>query len=365
MPKKIEEDKKEIEKKLEEIGKKILEDIKHKRIPYLNIPSRTTNNIVYDPKSMCYVLGDKMITRSAGNIRHVKPLAQMLKIATFCKELVKEGTKHETKRGLYYISESWGEKLKFDEQQESDNLIEDIEAMIGKPREDIHIIPNPGGSVYGDLTLRFKNPAGKMMEINCLQTADGQTIGPRMCEAEIVKCNADKVIAIETAGMYNRLMEEGAHKKFNAILVNLGGQATRATRRLIKRLNEIKNLPVYIFTDGDPWGLHIAMVIMAGSAKSAHINKMLATPSAQWIGVTATDIKKYKLRADKLRDVDFTRIKELKKDPRYRKDKRLQEELKTWEEIKKKAEQQALLKYGLRYVVDEYLPAKLKELEKR
>jgi len=352
----------EIKKQLEDIGNKILKDVKENRVPYLKVPARTTNNIVFDPKTLCYILGDKTLTRSAGNIRHVKPLAQMLKIGAFCKELVSEGTKHETKRGLYYISESWGEKLKFDEQQESDNLIEDIEAIIEKPREDIHIIPNPGGSVYGDLTLKFKNPAGKDMQINCLQTADGQTIGPRMCEAEIVKCNANKIIAIETAGMYNRLMEENAHKKFNAILVSLEGQATRATRRLIKRISEIKNIPTYIFTDGDPWGLHIAMVIMAGSAKSAHVNRMLATPSATWIGVTASDIKKYKLRSDKLREVDFTRIKELKKDPRYKQDKRLQEELKLWEDIKKKAEQQALLKYGLRYVVDDYLPAKFKEL---
>ncbi|MCD6477816.1 MAG: DNA topoisomerase IV subunit A [Candidatus Aenigmarchaeota archaeon] len=358
-------EKKIIKKKLEEIGKSVVEQAKNHKVPYLRIPSRTTNNIVFDPKSLCYVIGNKTIMRSAGNIRHVKPMAQMLKVASFCKDLVEEELKHETKRGLYYISESWGEKLKFDEQPESDNIIEDIEAMIGEPRENFHIIPNPGGAVYGDLTLKFKNPSGKMMKINCLQTADGQTIGPRMSEAEIVECNAKRVIAIETSGMYNRFMEENAHKKFNAILVNLEGQATRATRRLIKRLNEIKKLPVYIFTDGDPWGLHIAMVIMAGSAKSAHINKMLATPSAKWIGVTATDIKKYKLRSDKLKDVDLKRIKELKKDPRYRSDKRLLEELKTWEEIKKKAEQQALLKYGLRYVVDEYFPAKLKEMEKK
>ncbi len=352
----------ELRKNLEEIGKKILKDVEKNRIPNIHVPARVTNNIVFDPKYLCYVLGDRTITRSAGNVRHVKPLAQLLKVASFSKELIKDGKRHSTKRELYYISESWGEKLKFDEQQESDNIIEDIEAMVGKPREDIHIIPNPSGSVYGDLTLKFKTPTGKMMQINCLQTADGQTIGPRMCEAEIVNCKADKIIAIETAGMYNRLMEENAHEKFNAILVNLGGQATRATRRLIKRLHDIKKLPAFIFTDGDPWGLHIAMVIMAGSAKSAHVNKMLATPKATWIGVTASDIKKYKLRSDKLRDVDFTRIKELKKDPRYKKDKRLQDELKTWEEIKKKAEQQALLKYGLRYVVDEYLPTKFKEL---
>ncbi|MCD6368080.1 MAG: DNA topoisomerase IV subunit A [Candidatus Aenigmarchaeota archaeon] len=360
---KKEEKNKDIYEKLKKIGEIILQQVRKNQVPYLKVPARTTNNIVFDPKYLCYVLGDKTITRSAGNIRHVKPFAQLLKVASLCKELVKDGKRHITKRELYYISESWGSKLKFDEQPESDDIVEDIEALLGLPREDIHITPKPKGSIYGDITLRFKNPNGKYMKVNCLNTADGQSIGPRTCEAEFVDCKADKVIAIETDGMYNRLIEENAHEKFNAILINLGGQASRATRRIIKRLNEVLGLPVYIFTDGDPWGLHIAMVIMAGSAKSAHINKMLATPDAQWIGVTASDIVKYKLRSDKLKDVDFKRIKELKKDPRYKKDKRLQEELRKWEEIKKKAEQQALLKYGFRYVVDEYLPAKFKELK--
>lgn len=353
---------KKIYKKLKEIGKNIIKQAKKGKPPKLSIPTRTTKNIVFDPEALCYVLGDKKTTRTSRNIRHVKTLAQLIKVANFSKGIVKKGLRHVTKRELYYISESWGDKLKFKSQDESDKIVEDIEAIISRPREDINIIPNPAGSVYGNLVLKFKNPSGEEMEVNCLETADGQTIGPRMCEADIKKCKADKIIAIETTGMYNRLMEEGAHKKFNAILVNLNGQATRATRRLIKRLHDLRDLPVYIFTDGDPWGLHIAMVIMAGSAKSAHVNKMLATPSAKWMGVTASDIKNYKLKSDKLSEVDLKRIRELKKDPRYKEDKRLQEELETWKKIKKKAEQQALMSYGFEYVVNKYLPKKFKEL---
>lgn len=356
---------KKIYKKLKNIGKKIIKQAKKGKPPKLEIPTRTTKNIVFDPEALCYVLGDRKTTRTSKNIRHVKTLAQLIKVANFCKGIVKEGLRHVTKRELYYISESWGNKLKFSDQGESDNIVEDIEAIIGNPREDIHIIPNPAGAVYGSLVLKFKNPAGKKMKVDCLETADGQAIGPRMCEADIVKCKADKIIAIETTGMYNRLMEEGAHEKFNAILVNLNGQATRATRRLIKRLHDLRDLPVYIFTDGDPWGLHIAMVVMSGSAKSAHINKMLATPKAEWLGVTASDIKDYKLKSDKLTEVDLKRIRELKKDPRYKEDKRLQKELKLWKKIKKKAEQQAFLTYGFEYVVNDYLPKKIKELKKK
>lgn len=348
---------------LKKMGLTVINDMDRGSAPELNIPIRSTSNIVYDEKTMCYVLGKGIATRSAGNVRHVKKVAQLLKVADFAKDLLKKDQRHVTKRELYYISESWGEKLKFIDQPESDDIVEDIEAMLGKPREDIHIIPNPKGAIYGDITMRFKNPKGAMMNVSCLDTADGQQIGPRTADAEFAKCNAKMVLAIETGGMYNRLIEENAHETFKAILINLGGQASRSTRRIIKRLHDELKLPVYVFVDGDPYGLHIAMVIISGSAKSAHVNRSLATPSAEWLGVTGTDIIQYKLRSDKLKDTDIKRIKELQNDPRYKNDKRMQQELATWVKIGKKAEQQALLKYGFEFTIKEYLPKKFKEFK--
>ncbi|HDN05843.1 MAG TPA: DUF2399 domain-containing protein, partial [Candidatus Bathyarchaeota archaeon] len=171
--------------------------------------------------------------------------------------------------------------------------------------------------------------------------------------------SADKVIVIEKGAMFTRFIEEKAHKKFNAILVHTAGQPPRATRVLIRRLNEEMGLPVYLFTDGDPWGMHIAMVIISGSANAAHLRE-LTTPDAKWSGVWATDIVNYKLPTDPLDDVDVKRLYELQRDPRY-KDPLWQREIKTFLKIKRKAEQEAFSRYGLTYIVDEYLPAKLEE----
>ena len=52
--------------------------------------------------------------------------------------------------------------------------------------------------------------------------------------------DADFIIAIETGGMFDRLVENGFDKKYNAILVHLKGQPARSTRRFIKRLYEEK-----------------------------------------------------------------------------------------------------------------------------
>jgi len=122
-------------------------------------------------------------------------------------------------------------------------------------------------------------------------------------------------------------------------------------------LNTELGLPVYIFTDGDPWGMHIAMVICSGSASAAHIPN-LATPDAEWIGIWASDIRRYRLPTEPFNKRDLKRLEELRRDPRYKRG-RWKRELELFASLRRKAEQEALNKYGLSYVVDKYLPDKL------
>ena len=257
---------------------------------------------------------------------------------------------------MYYVSEGWG--ISFKTQQESNIVGEDLEVTLGTTREDLGLMPEEdGASVYGDITLFDE------VELNAANVGkSGYTISPTIDQVEFLDHNVDKVLAVETMGMFHRLVQENAHKRFNTLIVGLKGQAARATRRFLKRVNEELNLPVYICNDGDPWGFHIAQVIISGSAKLAHVNKDLATPDAKFIGVTASDIINYDLPTDKLKDVDVMRLKELSKDPRY-KDEFWQTEIKKMLKIGKKAEQQSFSKYGLEYVVDTYFPAKFEEME--
>jgi len=59
----------------------------------------------------------------------VKTFAQTLKMMALSKELI-ETDDMATKREAYYISKNWG-KAGFDEQPESDTIMDDIEAMFG------------------------------------------------------------------------------------------------------------------------------------------------------------------------------------------------------------------------------------------
>ena len=338
--------------KLQSLGDKIIEDVNAMNVPSIQVPSRGTSNIVYDDEKRYYVLGDRFGQRSLGNVKQIKKIGQMVYMANFCKGLVQTG-KTATLREMYYVSEGWD--IDFGDQQESNIVGEDLEVTLGISREDLGLMPEEdGASVYGDITVKDDD-----VEINALRMGkSGYTISPTIDEVELVDHGVQRVIAVETMGMFHRMVQENAYKKFDTLIVGLKGQAARATRRFLKRVNEELGLPVYICNDGDPWGFHIAMVIISGSAKLAHVNHELATPNAKFLGVTASDIINYDLPTDPLKDIDVLRLKELYKDPRYRDD-FWKVEIKKMLKIGKKAEQQSFSKYGLEYVVDTYLPEKL------
>ena len=351
--------KKRVRQSLKQVGLSIYEQLRAGDFPYVELPSRSTGNIYYSEEYRQYVLGEHRVRRSSKNIRHIRSLTQLVWAAYFVKELTQLG-KTSTLRDVYYSAQAYN--MNFKDQPESDNVLTDLEALIGHPREDFNVFPEERSAIFGDLTIEYTVPGYEGRRLNLTSHPDGVMIGPALTNAEFVECKADKVIAVEKGALFTRFVEERVHERFNAILVQTAGQAPRATRALIRRLNTELNLPVIVLTDGDPWGMHIAMVIISGSANAAHIRE-LNTPDAKWMGVWATDIVEYKLPTDPLNDLDIKRLHELSKDPRY-KDPLWRREINTFLKIKRKAEQEAFSRYGLTFIVDEYLPAKIEEFDK-
>jgi len=144
-------------------------------------------------------------------------------------------------------------------------------------------------------------------------------------------------------------------------LVHLKGQPARSTRRVLNRLAKEFELPVAVFTDGDPWSYRIYASVAYGSIKSAHISEILATPSARFIGVQPTDIRDYDLPSDKLSEQDISALKSELTDPRFATD-YWHEQINLQLSLNLKSEQQAFAARGLDFVTDEYLPARLSEM---
>jgi len=341
---------------LEELGRQLYGQMENGVFPYVEMPIRSIDNISYSPDLRQYILGNKAVRRSARNISHIRPFTQLVWAAFFVHQLTQQ-RKTSTLRDVYYSAQAY--EMSFKDQPESNNIITDLETVIGFSREDFNVFPEERSAIFGNLTIEYTVPGYEGRRLDLSSHPDGVMIGPALTTSEFVETRADKIIAIEKGGLFTRFIEERVFEKYNALLVLLGGQAPRATRHFIQRLNTEMKLPVYIFADGDPWGMHIAMVLISGSANAAHLRE-LTTPDAKWSGVWATDIVDYKLPSDKLTDIDVKRLHELMKDPRYEGE-LWQREIKTFLKIGKKAEQEAFSRYGLTYIVDEYLPAKLEE----
>ncbi|MCI4355572.1 MAG: DNA topoisomerase IV subunit A [Thermoplasmata archaeon] len=347
-----------------DLARSIYEQLDAGEIPRMRLPLRTKQNIAFQMKDGVWKLGRAMGTRSARKLDGALMLLRTFYLVDFINEMAREG-KTSTLRELYYISEGW-EEGKFHSEDESNLLIEDLEVLCERLREDFRVHPEENGaSVIGDLTIKETNRKGVVKKINCRDdVGDGGYAIPFNVEKEkieFISSGAKFVIAIECGGMVDRLAENGFDEKHGAVLLHLKGQPARSTRRFLKRLNEELKLPVVVFTDGDPWSFRIFASVAFGAIKTAHISQYLATPQAEFLGVTASDIENYELPSDNLTDQDIRALQAELTDPRF-KTAEWRSEIELMLKNGKKAEQQSLAKYGLNYVTDTYLPEKLGEM---
>jgi DNA topoisomerase-6 subunit A len=296
----------------------------------------------------------------------VKTFAQTLKLMALSKELV-ESDDIATKREAYYVSKNW-EDARFLEQIESDTVMDDVEALFSVNREQLGFVPEEkGGEVAGKLIVVDRDrDTGKPIRIDCTKFGSGAYSVPISVEHLDFETNAKFILAIETAGMFQRLVKHNYWKRASCVLVSMGGVPTRACRRFIRRLSDSKRIPVYVFVDGDPYGIsNIYRTLKVGSGNAAHLNEFFCVPQASFLGITPQDIVDYELPTHPLKEVDVKRARDaIKNDPfiqHHTQWKRAMEQLLS---MGVRAEQQALAKHGLNYVIDEYLPKKLASPEK-
>jgi DNA topoisomerase-6 subunit A len=350
---------------IDAIARQVRESIDRGELPSIALPVRSLENVKYDAGKGYLELGAAVKARTL-TVNTVRAFAQTLRLMAASGDMVRHDD-FATKREAYYISKNWGE-CRFDEQAESDAIMDDIEALAslhGLSREQLRFYPEAhGGSVAGALAVIDVDPeTGAELEIDCGNLGSGAYSVPHSVEHLGFRTDADFILAIETGGMFQRLNKHRFWKKANCILVEMGGVPTRATRRFIRRLSDERNLPVYCFVDCDPYGFaNIHRTLKVGSGNAAHINRFFCVPRAQFLGVTPQDIHDYHLEdaTHPLTQGDIKRAEDaMKNDPFFASQPRWIAAIEQLLKMGVRAEQQALAKWGLNYVIDEYLPRKL------
>ena len=145
---------------IESIAEQVRTNIEGGKLPNIQLPVRSLDNVTYDEAKGYFELGGARKVRTLA-VNTARSFAQTLRLMATSREMI-EHNDFATKREVYYISKNWGD-CRFDEQSESDAIMDDIEAMAsmhGLSREHLRFYPEShGGSVAGRLIVVDRNPA--------------------------------------------------------------------------------------------------------------------------------------------------------------------------------------------------------------
>ena len=249
--------KKALEKLKERFGQ-VIKNILSGRPPILEIRKRTLSNTIYDPQRKLLLLGNEVLHRSFLDAGEAKKFMQTVLMASIIYEALKNN-EYPTIRDLYYrgkhtiryrmiTSGRIYEENTWDEQQESDSVIRDIEVFIDMLREDMLILSKEKGKVVGNMRIKSGDDIIDLSKMG----HGAYAIEPTPDLIEFIDVDAEFVLVIEKDAVFQQLHRAGFWRKYKAILVTSAGQPDRATRRFIRRLNEELKLPIYILTDSIP-----------------------------------------------------------------------------------------------------------------
>lgn len=349
--------------KIEKLAESVLKATRGGRNPFVEIPVRSLANVKFNQKRRLIELGSQRQKRYFFNVSMAKKFMQTFLVSEACKELIDSG-KTTSIRDLYYVTKhTIGDTRQntFEEQDESDPIIEDLEVSLDTLREELHLFASRKGTMVGPLTIRDSGDT-----IDLRRMGSGGWGVPSIVEENVVqfgKNEAKYVLLIEKDAVWTRFNEDKFWKREKCIIVQGGGQPPRGVRRLVQRLHTELELPVYVLVDNDPWGFYIYSVVKQGSINLAYESMRMAVPEARFVGLSSFDKGLYQLPqnvAIKMDDGDVARAKQMLAYPWFQA-KQWQQEIQEMIRSGVKYELEALSRRGISFVTEEYLPRKLKD----
>lgn len=349
--------------KIERLARDVLGQATKGANPAVEIRTRTLTNVSFNARKKIIELGDRTQSREFFNTGMARKFMQTMLVASGCKDLIEEG-KTISIRQMFYMKKHTLEgstENTFEDQSESDPIIEDLEVGIDALREELHLFANRRGLVVGKLSV---NDAGDTIDL--ARMGRGGWGIPSICEPDhlkFVKNSAEFILVVEKQAVWHRLNEDRFWEKHNCILITTEGQAARGARRLLQRMATELKLPIYVLVDNDPWGLYIYSVLKQGSINLAYESMRMAVPGVRFLGMSASDYRKFKIPKAaeiKLTKEDLARAEQMKSYPWF-KEARWQREIDDTIKNGFKMEVDSLLTKSISFITDEYIPKKLRD----
>lgn len=304
------------------LADRMLKDLENSRRPYLEAVKTSLDNADYNPKLGYLTPGDKLV-RTELNVSSVQKLARVVFMLEILLRNLEIGSVN-TKRELYYICKGLikGDKrykpLDFEDQTESDSIIDFIGDMLRVYREELNCFANDrGGQTYSNqLIVQETMPDGALATVDLSMLGTAPYIPKNKPQALKLKAKKkiDFALVVESEGTAGTLHTMGFTKRNNCILIGAQGVPSNGVRGWCKLIEDELNVPMYFFGDLDAYTLqNIFRTLKAGSAASLIRNADFSAPEVRFLGVLPDDVKRYDLFCYNVKESDPAEARALKK----------------------------------------------------
>jgi DNA topoisomerase-6 subunit A len=302
----------------------MMTDLEKAQRPVLEATRCALDNAFYTPKVGFLTPGDKKV-RSELNVSSVKKMSR----AIFMLEILLNNVKIKninTKRELYYVAKGLVKHdpskilkpLDFQDQGESDSVIDFICEMLEAYREELNCVADDrGGQTYSKqlvVTEHMTDGEVATVDLASLGTAPYQ---PKNRPQNLILKAKKKIkfaLIVESQGTANTLVANGFTKRHPSIVIGAQGVPSNAVRSWVKRIQDQLKIPLYFFGDLDAYTMqNIFRTLKAGSAASLIRNQDYSAPEVRFLGVLPEDIKKYDLFDYPVTEKDAGEARALKK----------------------------------------------------
>jgi DNA topoisomerase-6 subunit A len=312
----------DIPKVSKEICQKLLTDLENAKRPVLYATKCSLDNSRYNPKVGYLTAGPKKVATEL-NVSSVKKLSRAIFMLEILLRNIDTGAVN-TKRELYYISKgeikhnSLLKPLDFEDQNESDDIIDFIGELLEAYREELNCYANDrGGQTYSQqLIVTETLPDGEkaVIDLSKLGTSPFQPKNRPQNLKLSARKKIDFAVVVESEGTANTLVANGFTKRHNCILMGAQGVPSNAVRGWCKTIQDQLGTPLYFFGDLDAYTMqNIYRTLKAGSAASLIRNSDFSAPEVRFLGVLPEDIKKYDLNDYPVKENDAQEVRALKK----------------------------------------------------
>lgn len=313
---------KDIPKEAKIICDQMLKDLESGKRPLLEAIKCSLDNSNYNPKVGYLTPGDKRVITEL-NVSSVQKMARMVFLLEILLRNMDIGSVN-TKREIYYMakglikSEKSLKALDFDDQADSDSIIDFIGDLLEVYREEMNCFANDrGGQTYSQQLIVTETMADGEKAVIDLSTMGTSPFQPKNRPQSLklkTKGKVDFCLVVESEGTANTLVANGMTKRHRCIVVGAQGVPSNAVRGWVRTIQNQLDVPIYFFGDLDAYTLqNIYRTLKAGSAASLIRNSDFSAPEVNFLGVLPEDVKKYDLHCYNVREHDVKEGRALKK----------------------------------------------------